>query len=482
MKKLSLSQKLMYLSAAVMLLSLLPLLILGQYAVPAADDFSYGAPAHLAYAGSGSFLSAAAAALDKTAESYVSWQGTFSAIFLMAMQPAVFSEGLYALTPFIMLAAVVLGSFLFCRAFFGELLGLDKAAADLIAALVSFVGVQLLPSPVQGLFWYNGSVYYMFFHGLLLAGFAVGLSLVRRGGALRCTALCFIAFMIGGGNYVTALTAMILAFFAIALLLLLKNKAWKRLLLPALILAAAFAVNAAAPGNAVRQAAQADTPGAVEAVLLSFRAGFEYGLEWFSLPVLGALVLAGFAAWPLLGNSNSTFRAPFIVTLFSYCLFSAMFCPPVYAMGNVGDKRLLNIVYLSYILLLTVNLIYWLGWLSGKLSSGKTLSRKGAFAALTAGLAVFAILSAFAMLRGTGFAAVGALSTLRSGEAQEYHACAQQRFALLHDETIADAVLEPFSVTPYLLYFDDITADPSDWRNEDMSTFYGKNSVVLAGG
>ena len=55
----------------------LPLLLLGRYAVPAADDFSYGAPAHVAYAESGSILSAAAAAAGKTAESYISWQGSF---------------------------------------------------------------------------------------------------------------------------------------------------------------------------------------------------------------------------------------------------------------------------------------------------------------------------------------------------------------------------------------------------------------------
>ena len=116
--------------------ALLPLLLLGRYAVPAADDFSYGSLAHVAFVESGSVMDAAAAAFDKTLESYYSWQGTFSAIFLMALQPAVFSEALYALTPLIMLASILAGSFMFCRAFFGELMVLDRDVCGIVAAVL----------------------------------------------------------------------------------------------------------------------------------------------------------------------------------------------------------------------------------------------------------------------------------------------------------------------------------------------------------
>lgn len=474
-KKLS-TYKLMNVISVLLLLSLLPLFELGSFAFPAADDFSYGAPAHLAYQESGSFLSAAAAALDKTVESYFSWQGSFAAIFLMALQPAVFSEALYALTPYIMLLSYIASSFVFCRALFSELMGLDRHLARLAASLLCFVGAQLMPSPVQGLYWFNGSVYYMFFHALLLTGCALGITILLRGGGWRIAALCLVCFLIGGGNYVTALSALIVAFFAIALLAAFKNCGWKKLALPFLVLTFSFALNAAAPGNAVRQAAQSDTPGALKAVLMSFGCGAEYALGWMSLPVLGMLLLVAFVFFAPVGKCSFSFRAPALVTLFSYCLFSAMFCPPLYAMGNVGDKRLLNIVYLSYLLLLLINLIYWLGWLAKR--SGIEVREYG-FGALAFGVAAFGMCCGMYFLQGGSFSSAGALSCRLSGEAAAYRDCAQRRFDILYDESISDAELEPFPCQPYLLYFDDITEDPQDWRNVDMSSYFGKNSVVL---
>lgn len=477
MKKFYLSHKtIKWLSLAALAVLIIPLLLLGRYAVPAADDFSYGAPAHLAYAESGSVFSAAAAALDKTLESYCSWQGTFSAIFLMAVQPAVFSEALYALTPVIMLSALLLGTFIFCRAFFGELLGLDKDLCRIVAALLCALSTQFIPSPVQGFYWFNGAVYYVIFHGLLLIACAMAVGLVRKGGWLRSAALCILALLIGGGNYVTALCASILAACTILLLRLKKHPAWRRLALPALVLFAAFALSIAAPGNAVRQAAQENSLGPVQAVLMSFAHGAGYAVQWLSLPVVGGLLFLGALMRGAFRECIFSFRFPALVSVFSFCLFSAMFCPPLYAMGNIGDTRLLNIVYFSYLLLLAINLTYWLGWAAKQQAQRR--HRLPPLSVLAAAL-VLLLCCGIAVLRGTGFTSLGALSTLMSGEAAEYHACAQRRFDILKDSSIEDAELERFPCQPYLLFFDDITDDPTDWRNVDMSSYYGKNSVVL---
>jgi len=467
-----------YLLIAALLLSLLPLLVLGFYAAPAADDFSYGAYAHLAYKESGSILAAAAGALDKTVESYMSWQGTFSAIFLMSMQPAVFSESLYALTPFIMLMALIVGSFMFCRAFFSKLLGLERELGDIAAALICVLSVQLMPSPVQGLYWFNGAIYYVFFHGLSLAACALGISLVKNGGVWRSTLLCLMCLVLGGGNYVTALTLSILAAATIFFLAAKKDCAWKRLLLPVLLLLASFAVSIAAPGNAVRQAAQEDTPDVIMAVIMSFENGALYALNWFSLPMAGGLLLLAVVVWPVLSGTEGRFSLPALVSIFSFCLMSAMFCPPIYAMGNVGEPRLLNIIYFAYLLLWAINLVYWLGWLAGKLKKADG-EKNVKFAPVLLAVLALSGSCALAMLGGTGFTSVGALSTLASGEAKAYHDSALERFELLNDESIKDVQLEDFTTKPYLLYFDDITRDLDDWHNEDISTFYGKNSVVL---
>jgi hypothetical protein len=54
---------------------------------------------------------AVAAAFRHTVSTYFNWQGSYSAIFLMCLQPAVFSERLYCLTPWLMSLSLFGGLF-----------------------------------------------------------------------------------------------------------------------------------------------------------------------------------------------------------------------------------------------------------------------------------------------------------------------------------------------------------------------------------
>ena len=63
---------------------------------------------------------------------------------------------------------------------------------------------------------------------------------------------------------------------------------------------------------------------------------------------------------------------------------------------------------------------------------------------------------------------------IRSGEAQEYSAEADERYAVLCDSAGKDVVLKA-----WMLFLDDITEEKSDWRNEYMRVYFGLNSVVL---
>ncbi len=469
-------RQLKWLCVAALALLLVPMLCLGFFAAPAADDFSYGAPAHRAFVESGSVPAAFAAALDKTVESYFSWQGTFSAIFLMAIQPAVFSEGLYWLTTVIMLASLMLGTFLFCRAFFAKLLGLDKHLADIIAALLLLLSTQLLPAPVQAFYWFNGAVYYVLFHGLMLSALALGIAYVQKGGKWRAVLLCLLAVFLGGGNYVTALISVVLWAFAEASNIYIYIYDWKRLLLPGFLLILTFLINVVAPGNAVRASAVKST-GVIEAVGMSFKNGLVYSLDWLTLPVLAVLAFVGILSFAALKGSNFKFRYPGLVSVFSYCVISAMFCPPIYAMGNEGEGRLLNIIYFAWLLAMAINLVYWLGWFVGRRGGEKANGLK--FPALALACALLVVGFALPLFSGARYTSALALSSLRSGEAQAYHDSALRRFAVLNDESTRDARIEPYPSQPYLLFYSDIVDDPEAWENVDMASFYGKNTVTF---
>lgn len=480
MKKTRITYKvLFYLLLAVLLLSLVPMLMICRYDVPCADDFTYGAAAHLKYMETGSALQAVLAGAKHTADTYLNWQGSFSAVFLMAVQPAVFGESFYGVGAVIVMAALIAGVFCLCAALFSGVFGLQKSVGGCVAAVILLLCIQLVLSPVQGFYWYNGAVYYGFFYGLSLLTFALGIRTVRRGGRLRLALLCVLAFVLGGGNYVTALTCAIIGFCSIALLLLLKNKNWKKLLLPVAFLMAAFLVSIIAPGNAVRQSSVSHSPNAVTAILNSFQCGAVYSVSWFSLPMAGALLFLAVIFWNNASRAAIRFRYPGLVTIYSYCLLSAMFCPTMYALGSIGDKRLVNIIYYAYVLLLAINCFYWIGWIKPRImkarESGGAFPLRGLLAAAACCLVCCGVYA-----RGHGFTSLMAIGAMRSGEAREYYECAQKRLESLNNGIAEDLVLEPYSSRPYLLFFDDITQDAADWRNVAMSEYYGEHSVILA--
>lgn len=460
---------------------LLPMLLLGRYAVPAADDYTYGAAARHAVRGGGSFFAALAASAESARVTYFGWQGTFSAVFLMGLQPAVFADALYALTPAIMLGALLLGLFSLNLTLYSGVFGMTRGGAVLVSTALCFLCTQLLPSPVQGFFWYNGSVFYTFFFGIWLTGCALCIAYVRRGGTARLAALLLMALLLGGGNYITALSCAVVCATALVLTAVFKTPGRRRLLLPSAVFFAAFLLSVLAPGNANRELAilwnATPGPGAVRSILLSFQAGARYAVSWASLPLLGVLLCLAPVMWEAVKRCGFSFRFPLLVSVYSYCLFSAMFCPTIYASSSVGDQRTLNAVYYAYVWLTAGNLFYWLGWLSKRVELRRRLPE-----ALPLLLGALALLLCCALHLSSGgkFTSAGALGVMRSGEAQAFRACADRRLPLLEDESLRDVALEPFPSQPWLLFFDDVNEETYYWVNEAMCLYYDKDSITVA--
>lgn len=467
------------LSLAAFLLLLLPFLYLGRYDVPSVDDYTYGAATHRVLVHGGSVLALLSAALGHVADIYRNWQGSYAGVFLMALQPGIYSEGLYALTPWIILSGLFGGLFALCIRLMGDVFGLPRHAGVTLASLLGILYLLLVPYPVQSLYWFNGGVYYSFFHGVAMLAAALAIRTVRRGGFGRSLGLCLLALFLGGGNLITALTLSLLALSALLLLTLEKKRLQaRRLLLPTLVLLACFLVNILAPGNAVRQAGEEHTPDALAAILQSFAAGLRCGIGWTRLPVLGVLLLLGLLFWALLPGSSFSFRFPGLVTLWSFCLFSAMFCPTFYATGTIGPGRVQDIVFFTHLLLLALNLFYWLGWIRQRRGGAASASGPGLLPAAGALLLCLALLGASAALRG-GINPVSVYTSLRSGQAQTYAQQARERFAVLNDPAVRVAELEPYRDPPYLLFFEDLSPDPESWQNLGMAEYYEKERVVL---
>lgn len=69
--------------------------------------------------------------------------------------------------------------------------------------------------------------------------------------------------------------------------------------------------------------------------------------------------------------------------------------------------------------------------------------------------------------------------SLRTGQAQQYYSENQERLAVLENESLDEVYLNDFTYKPYVLYFDDIQEDPTDWRNRDTAAYFGKKALYL---
>mgnify|MGYP002554189598 CR=1 FL=1 len=228
----------LWLVLAAVVLMLVPMLLVARYNVPCADDYHFGAPTHAAWQATHSLAAVVKAAGEKVAERYANWQGTYSAMFLMALQPAVFGNGFYALVPFLTLGMLAAGTCFFCLSLFTKLLGASRWQALVLALVWLGIDTQLLPSAVQGFYWYNGAIFYTFFFGVqlfyfgLLARYVAARHAARRRSAAFLTGLCALGLFLGGGNLVTAFGTLLVLVCVLCLLAIMKSRQWRALLLP----------------------------------------------------------------------------------------------------------------------------------------------------------------------------------------------------------------------------------------------------------
>lgn len=474
------------LSALALLALLVPMLKAAQYDVPSADDYANGLTTYRALKTTGSAAEVLKAAWNRVYELYYSWQGTFTAIFLFTLNPMIFGEQYYQLGPWIILITLLAGIFYLTVTVWSGMFRAPKTESCIIAVIWAVLCTQFLPRASQGIYWYTGAIYYSFYFSLAAIAFALLLRYILRKtgdrglGKLIAASLLFL--FIGGGNLVTCLTAAVVLLSMEFVLLVRKRKEWKTLLLPTLCFFFTFGLNAAAPGNSQRQV-YFPQPGPVQAVFLSFREAWNFGREWFSLPVLALILLLIPLFWRIASRPGLQFPLPGLVSLYSVCLTGVMFYPPIYAMTehnlrNLG--RITNIIFFGMMGLTIFNLFYWIGWLSQKGILSEKLfpaSRKNRFS--LAYLLLMLLLFGFGMTQIKWFdtTSISAFRSYRSGQMGNYWHTYKERLEILKDPEVKDAVLKRFPYRPYVLFYQELSADPAD--NVTIAEWYGKDSVII---
>ena len=474
------------------LVTLAPIGLVSAYDRMDFDDYDYSVLTHAAVRDDGSALGLLRAAGQTVSDTYQNWQGTYSAVFLFSLQPAIWGQDWYAVTPWILIGTLVLGLGCFTYAVLVVALRQDRRVWLLVWMLTSILCVQFPRDPSEGFFWYNGGMFYTFFFGLLLIWLALIIDLANRqqstrtGTWLRGAALALLGGIIAGGNYPTAL---LLGVLLIGYLL------WsilnRRAILPVLILSLAvygigFALNVLAPGNSVRQALlEQQTP--LRAVFSAIT-GTPVRLLGQLLRHPGVLAMLLLVWTPLcvvlVQRVERRFRLPLLIPVASFLMLAAMFTPSYYAMSNAGSYRLWNIVMFAFYLLLMLNIFYFIGWWKRRCPSayGKTLAFLQRWKRLAP---VYLLLTVCMSLAFSGVGpslgierecptSVRALEALQDGSAKAYAEAFDRQACAIEACSCGEAPVQPIPEPCTLLPDGDLTRyipmsyEPSRWFDRDL--------------
>ena len=509
--------------ALLFLLSLVPLILVGLHARPTWDDYAFSALSSFAPPGdaplehytersvryavqNGNVFDVLGAVGRTVLDNYRDWQGTFSAIALFSVHPAVlFGANAYPLTMLMTLFALIGATALLLKTIL-------RKNWLIPAILMLTCSIQWLPHIAQGFFWYNGAVYYTFFYSLMLVQISLMIRLLQRKRffALHVFVIAVLSFFIGGGNFVTALfTLLITALFLLYTLYECRKdrkSAIKRCLpfvLFTILSAVGLILSMTAPGNAVR----GDLFGmgfsvrrVIFTIMQSFALMAEDMLTWTNLGIIFLLLVSLPFMWSLLKEMSFSFRYPLLVLVASCLLFAAQNAPPIYAMNYGGDPKLRNIVFFAYIWLLFGNTFYFLGWLQ-KVKAVKIPAMNKKILGLSLCVAAVCVL----LISGLRFSGAETrvyldvkqapttmltLRDLHQGSPQQFLQEHRLRQNLLENATEPTVFVPAFSAMPLtLLPFEpycwdsglmisEATHAPSHWTNRGIAVYYGVNAVV----
>ena len=275
--------------------------------------------------------------------------------------------------------------------------------------------------------------------------------------------ICFITYSIIKKQYKTSLAYVVILIFGII----------------------GFYINMTSEGTAIRSNAIDCNSGIIETMIKSAYQAIIYINEWTSISLILMLIAATPFIYTMLTKNNFyqkiKWKWIFISIILSYGAICAMLCVPYYAMGWFGAGRLTDIVYITFVVLTVLNYTYAMGIILKYIDITNVVNY---IANIKTYILCFAyilvlIIIAIAGNEYTYTTSHEALVELISGEAKEYDEKMDSRIKYYLDESLVDVELEPLTVYPKLLYFQDLSTDSKDWKNIDAAIYYDKNTIKI---
>lgn len=456
-------------AAIVILLTLLPFAILSYYSHPQADDFSAAATTlRLGY-------------FKAVASVYSVWNGRFFSTALMQANPLAFgSITACKLIPFAVLLFLFWTLLVFIKAVFPQI---QKSNERILCALVLLaLYLSRMPSLVQGFYWISGAINYQLANGMMLLLWAQMTKLAdsHRTGSRKwtLTAAILLIFAVSGSNE-THMATMLFIFAAALAWRSIKNRSIDNFFAVFFILAAiASAIVIIAPGNYARMAHDSHAATDLAAILKQSAAvTAQLVRDQATNPLFLILTVCAILFFTS-KLQNSSVRGPsfspgaFLV--FWICGILVTVVPVVRVLGWVPD-RVLNVTVLIFIAgwFLLIHEVIRRMLVQGSFRLGNASASRYIMAILI-GLAILSLWRSGNVQAGW--------KNLLDGSAARYDSELRERYAQIQKCTDEICVVPPLTVSPSILFHEDIGPDPDFWLNRPYAEYFGKKAIMLGKG
>ncbi len=446
-----------------MLFLLLPYFVLCFFVVPAADDFTF------------SVITLENGFWGAQHKWYGDWTGRFASSFFLSLFPQIVESLFwYRLVCFLSLLAFAGVFVFFIKTLYQAIF--KRESGYLLPLLLLNLALANVPAINQTFYWRPATVTYMWALVLLLVGLGVLLKIradSKTSGYLRvCTGLLIvITALLSGLNEIVIL----LWLFILCCYVLFLNPPRRNLIFFLILIGGAgFLVMALAPGNSVRSGATefVGNKNVLRTIYRSFTLSIEVFFRYLKPDLIFLMPLS--IPWllemrpavdPQIYCSKNIKRLSLVFagTLMLYLM------PAQWAMNGAPPSRAMNVACVWHLLFLLCVFAVWV-WNSPERAQrifnftiGKVGSRVG-------WILVFCSLVLFGN-HGT------AISDLLF-KVGSYNREAQSRYDKYKQG--GDVTVPAFRAPPMTIFFDDITADPNDWRNSSVGKYFGLKSLRIS--
>lgn len=463
---------------------LVPLLRLCMYSVPWWDDYGYANYVKAGFDDTCTLWKAIKGGIAAAVDEWHSWQGTYSAIFGAALVPLIWGDKMYGWGPAYLIVFLTVSVLVFVWTFIRNILKGDAWNTVILQAGCAAMIVMFIYSAQQGLYWYDGGAIYVAPYSLSLLFFSAMMKLwkaEKKSAVAAWMIVCVVlAFLVGGGSYVTTLQSLLVVCSVLALSIWQRRDLiWRFVPVTAMSLIG-FLLNVLAPGNSCRGEYYVGWGmGPVEAVFNSFVEGVKRFPELTGLRTLPVLILLAPFMWQIVKKTEFKFRYPLLILLWSFCLYAATFTPGLYALGSVVLDRMLCVIKFTLQLALLLNEMYLLGWFCQKRRAAGKAEHEG-----KACWWFYPVIGACMLLIFAGesnqagnYSAYGAYYYIHTGEANNFYQEYQERVALLQSDE-PNIVFEPYQWRPWFLCAGELSDNPNDHQNVVVANWYKKQSVI----